>query len=487
MRKLLIVSLLAASSSAFASSSGSPGGAAAWDAFMGRVVGNQTTVTFGTGGQPLVTSSAGLGNPAVGNMAVSRTASGLSVAGNVRVPLGDTGRAVGAVARAPISRAAFLRGLGAVASSYPAAMALAVAAPAIIEWLDGSHVRINPNEADYPGKPFLVQKEGSCSSDCREYLMPDGASWVRSLSQACNAQLQSSRDSGGAYFQNVSVISQTQCSYEYAWSPSPMSWTKAKFEPQNRKTTATWTDWMPASMDDIAPYMDAPDSPLPSPQAVEQAVTKAGIDPFGAQEPEVKVSGPDAVPGAKSQTSTQVRVHPGTTTEVAPGTATETQPATKTVTSQTNHKVTYNNNVVTYTTNINNTTTITNNVTGQTDTTTDSIDHEDDAKPEEPATDTPLGPLPKLYERKYPEGMTGIWAKKKDQLKQTSLVAFVNQMMPTGFVSGTCPSWQLDLSMAQWADMGVHEVAPPCWIWPAAKAILIVSALILARALIFGG
>ncbi|MVT36751.1 hypothetical protein GO497_02600 [Acidovorax citrulli] len=170
---------------------------------------------------------------------------------------------------------------------------------------------------------------------------------------------------------------------------------------------------------------------------------------FGAQEPEVKVSGPDTVPGAKSQTSTQVRVHPGTTTEVAPGTTTETQPATKTVTSQTNHKVTYNNNVVNYTTNVNNTTTITNNVTGQTDTTTDSTDHEDDAKPEEPATDTPLGPLPKLYERKYPEGMTGIWAKKKRSAKANQfgyirksnnanwLCFWLLSIMAVGFVYGS--------------------------------------------------
>ncbi|ABM32979.1 hypothetical protein QRO08_09985 [Paracidovorax citrulli] len=478
MRKLLIFSLLAASSSAFASSSGSPGGAAAWDAFMGRVVGNQTTVTFGTGGQPLVTSSAGLGNPAIGNMAVSRSAAGLSVAGNVRVPLGDTGRAVGAVARAPIARAAFLRGLGAVASSYPAAMALAVAAPAIIDWLGAGGVSINPNEADYPGRPFLVPKERE--ADGWDYRLSNSNSpWFPTKSKACQWWADESNKNPGNP-RVTSSIGGSYCVNTSSYGSDYKQW-------ERRASSSTTVEMMPASLDDIAPYMDAPDAPWPTPQAVEQAVTKAGIDPFGAQEPEVKVSGPDTVPGAKSQTSTQVRVHPGTTTEVAPGTTTETQPATKTVTSQTNHKVTYNNNVVNYTTNVNNTTTITNNVTGQTDTTTDSTDHEDDAKPEEPATDTPLGPLPKLYERKYPEGMTGIWAKKKDQLKQTSLVTFVNQIMPTGFVSGSCPSWQLDLSMAQWADMGVHEVAPPCWIWPAAKAILIVSALILARALIFGG
>ena len=104
-----------------------------------------------------------------------------------------------------------------------------------------------------------------------------------------------------------------------------------------------------------------------------------------------------------------------------------------------------------------------------------------------PPTDTPLPPVPDLYVRKYPNGMEGIYDEYKDQLKNTSLVQLAKQLMPNITDGGTCPSWPINLNFASWAPYGVHDVAPPCWIWDVAKAILILSALLLARALIFGG
>jgi hypothetical protein len=104
-----------------------------------------------------------------------------------------------------------------------------------------------------------------------------------------------------------------------------------------------------------------------------------------------------------------------------------------------------------------------------------------------PPTDTPLPPVPDLYTRKYPQGMEGIYDEYKDQLKNTSLVQLAKQLMPNISDGGTCPSWPINLNFATWAPYGVHDVAPPCWIWDVAKAILILSALLLARALIFGG
>ena len=94
---------------------------------------------------------------------------------------------------------------------------------------------------------------------------------------------------------------------------------------------------------------------------------------------------------------------------------------------------------------------------------------------DEPPTDTPLPPVPDLYVRKYPNGMEGIYDEYKDQLKNTSLVQLASQLMPQVGSGGTCPSWPLDLNLATWAAYGVHDVAPPCWIWGVAKAILILS------------
>lgn len=108
-------------------------------------------------------------------------------------------------------------------------------------------------------------------------------------------------------------------------------------------------------------------------------------------------------------------------------------------------------------------------------------------QPEPPPTDTPLPPVPDLYTRKYPQGMEGIYDEYKDQLKNTSLVQLAKQLMPNIGDGGTCPTWPINLNFATWAPYGVHDVAPPCWIWDVAKAILILSALLLARALIFGG
>ncbi|MDR6427150.1 hypothetical protein J2738_003288 [Variovorax paradoxus] len=106
---------------------------------------------------------------------------------------------------------------------------------------------------------------------------------------------------------------------------------------------------------------------------------------------------------------------------------------------------------------------------------------------DEPPSDTPLPPVPDLYVRKYPNGMEGIYDEYKDQLKNTSLVQLAKQLMPNIGDGGACPSWPINLNFATWAPYGVHDVAPPCWIWDVAKAILILSALLLARALIFGG
>lgn len=94
--------------------------------------------------------------------------------------------------------------------------------------------------------------------------------------------------------------------------------------------------------------------------------------------------------------------------------------------------------------------------------------------------------LPKLYERKYPDGMVGVWDTFKDRFTGSSLVSVATGLMPNIGDGGTCPSWTLDLDLGLW-DFGSRDVAPPCWLWDVAKAILILSALLLARSLIFGG
>lgn len=101
--------------------------------------------------------------------------------------------------------------------------------------------------------------------------------------------------------------------------------------------------------------------------------------------------------------------------------------------------------------------------------------------------DSPLPEVPKLYERKYPDGLIGIWNQKSQLIKQASMFTLASQLMPTSLNAGVCPAWQIELNFARWASYGAHNVAPPCWIWDVAKTIILISALLLARALVFGG
>lgn len=101
-------------------------------------------------------------------------------------------------------------------------------------------------------------------------------------------------------------------------------------------------------------------------------------------------------------------------------------------------------------------------------------------------SDPAMPPVPVLYTPVYPDGLSGVWQAKKAELTATPLMGTVSSLMPAGFGGGTCPHWQLPLDIGPWS-YGSYDVAPPCWLWDVAKAIVIISALMLARSLIFGG
>ena len=75
----------------------------AFDAFMGRVVGNQTTVTFGSGGTPMVTSSAHLGTPAVGNMHIGSSGSNMLMQGRSQMPIPGSAKTLPIDVKVPMS------------------------------------------------------------------------------------------------------------------------------------------------------------------------------------------------------------------------------------------------------------------------------------------------------------------------------------------------------------------------------------------------
>lgn len=108
-------------------------------------------------------------------------------------------------------------------------------------------------------------------------------------------------------------------------------------------------------------------------------------------------------------------------------------------------------------------------------------------KEEAPAVDTPLPGLPKLYDPKYPDGLVGVWNTQKEAFKNTPLPQLARKLMPEVPMGGNCPTMYVDLSFSSWANFGSRDLAPPCYVWDWAKVIVILGALIAARALIFGG
>jgi len=95
---------------------------------------------------------------------------------------------------------------------------------------------------------------------------------------------------------------------------------------------------------------------------------------------------------------------------------------------------------------------------------------------------------PKLWERKYPDGLAGVWAAKKTALLNTDIGKLAPSLMPNNIPQNAAlPVWNLPLDFGPGMNYGSHNVAPTAEIWGWAKIFLIISALLLARALIFGG
>ncbi len=89
--------------------------------------------------------------------------------------------------------------------------------------------------------------------------------------------------------------------------------------------------------------------------------------------------------------------------------------------------------------------------------------------------------IPVLYTPRFPDGLIGVWNTRKTQLLDTSLFQIIPSIMPD-IADGGCPQWSIPaLYGGQW-DMSI-----PCNVWYFIRLIIIITALLLARRLIFGG
>lgn len=217
----------------------------------------------------------------------------------------------------------------------------------------------------------------------------------------------------------------------------------------------------------------------------------------------VGISGPAIVPLSSSETKTGVQLLPGTTTPAPSGHTGPTDSGTQTTTTTTSANNKFNPGPMTSsgsgssggpasgpsmttTQTTTTTTSVTNNITNITNITNETTTEKEEA-PEEAPTDTPFLEIPELYKQKYPDGLIGVMRTQFTAMKATPLFSLPMQLMGDLPQTGQCPSWQLDLSLANWASFGTYNVGADCSIWDFASWVIVISAFLLARQLVFGG
>lgn len=161
--------------------------------------------------------------------------------------------------------------------------------------------------------------------------------------------------------------------------------------------------------------------------------------------------------------------------ELEPKTKTETdaQGNTKTTTTQDVYNITYQGDSYTW-----NQTTITVNPDGS------KVEEE---KPPEatPPPDVELGQHPKLYERKYPDGLAGVWRDNAAAFANTPVFQFLKGLNPN-LSTGGCPKFGISGGTVLGISVG-GDVSPPCEVWSFLRVFFVLCALLLSRRLIFGG
>ena len=390
-----------------------------FDAFMGRVVGNQTTVTFGGDGTPLVTSSAHLGNaPVVGNMRVTGDASGVRLEGRATTPVAGTAKTVPVDVKAPISKGTFGKALM-LAGKIAWPIGVVIHSGDIYDLLTGiglTNIRNTANGvvADI-SSPNAPQSNGYQYKAVFDTVASDwqGSHWeactvVIGLANAkytntkryytssnettCKFSIYSINSNTGA---ETLVTNNGAASIQKRVSACPAGLFVTSGGCFQNAPLQTLNDQEIA--DRIAQESGWPSS---SARALAWAMNVPGVGKVVESETP-NIVGPFAVPGEKTTTTQQVKLKPGTTTIADPSDPV-TQQGTKTTTSQQTTKLNYDQNKITTSTSVSNTTNITNNVTNQTinegDTTTET-----EEAPEIEVCGLPGTPACKIDETGTPE------------------------------------------------------------------------------------
>jgi hypothetical protein len=306
-----------------------------------------------------------------------------------------------------------------------------------------------------------VISEGAATFQCRKYNacgydVTQTLSITHSCPQGGTVQLQ-----GGEY-KCAGGPAQYQCPAGQGWTLSGNQCTRQQCAAGLNRNPANGQCLAPASKTDDEASVLA--GPYFSPADAENLVRE--IDQLGET---AKIEAePQEVTGPASVTSP----------EQTQTTKDANQQVTGSVTNTTTINNTYNQNTWNYS--ISNKTE-TKDAQGQTvDTKEETVDDSLSVN------DSPLPEVPKLYTRKYPQGLQGVWNTQKAQLTASGLAGLQSVFVPT-IAGGQCPSWTINANIGPHMNFGSGSVSPPCWIWDAIKVIFVITALFLARRLVFGG
>ena len=116
----------------------------------------------------------------------------------------------------------------------------------------------------------------------------------------------------------------------------------------------------------------------------------------------------------------------------------------------------------------------------------DSTDEEGEDEGGGIATNTPLPAKPTLYEPVSSGGFAEVWNEKSAALKSTPVFSFVSSLAPSNLGDGGCPSWSIPTGQVLGITVG-GSASIPCYVWTFIRLVMVISSLLLARRLIFGG
>lgn len=93
-----------------------------------------------------------------------------------------------------------------------------------------------------------------------------------------------------------------------------------------------------------------------------------------------------------------------------------------------------------------------------------------------------------LYEKKYEGGIQGVLNQRFSEIRDTPLFQLGNTLVPTSVPnSGACTPFSFSMNIGPGMNFGTSSIQVPCYVWSFIRIVMLISAFLLARRLIFGG